>query len=407
MLTELYKRNANGEPIFWSIDYNDNGTSLIINHGKVITGQGHTEVIPVSMASGLSKEINSRIEEKRKAGYKYLYELFDNAPTEIVNFSDKLHYLNTYLPKYNGSANGNVLPMLAKTLENNRPFVKYKFLGQWKINGLRCLVGAKSDPTDMFQPIKLTFQSREGESWNLPYLEELLLGVLEKHKDILDMMLEDGAKLDGEVYYPDLKVNDINHLVKNPIDPRHKYLQYWIYDLAIENTICVNRTNILTNNFQDYIKEFKSKEEHLNNKDNIVLLPSFSGINNLDEAVIHRDKFIDLGFEGLILRNMNIEYGFGARRVDYMYKFKRIEDGWFTIVDIVPEGKKRTDLCKLVLRNDITEDLFECTLNASHTEQKEVLANKFKYINKKAFVEYRERSGVTQVPFHAKAIKIE
>lgn len=407
MLTELFKRNANGEPIFWSIDHDDTGTELIINHGKVANGQGHTEVITVTMASGLSREINSRIEEKRKAGYKSLYELFDNAPIEIINPSDKLHYLNTYLPKFNGSSTGNVLPMLAKTLENNRPFTKYQFAGQWKINGVRCLVGAKNDPTDMFNPIRLTFQSREGESWELPYLEEILLNVLDKHKDILDMMIEDGAKLDGEIYYPGLKISEINHLVKNSSDYRHRNLQYWIYDIAVENIICRTRTEILLDNFDEYVKEFKSKNEHLNNTDNIVLLPTFVGIDNLEDAVSYRDRFIDLGFEGLILRNINIEYGFGARRVDYMYKFKKIEDGLFDIVDIVPEGKKRVDLCKLILRNDITSDLFECTLNAPHSVQKEILANKAKYINKKAFVEYRERSGVTQVPFHAKAIKIQ
>ena len=37
---------------------------------------------------------------------------------------------------------------------------------------------------------------------------------------------------------------------------------------------------------------------------------------------------------------------------------------------------------------------------------KEILVNKASYIGKKCLVEFRERSGISKVPFHAKAIKI-
>ena len=89
-----------------------------------------------------------------------------------------------------------------------------------------------------------------------------------------------------------------------------------------------------------------------------------------------------------------------------MYKFKKILDGKFEIIDIVPEGKKRSNLGKFVLRNDINDALFECTYNASHTEQEYILAHKKDHIGKYVKVEYRERSGVDEVPFHAKGISI-
>ena len=83
------------------------------------------------------------------------------------------------------------------------------------------------------------------------------------------------------------------------------------------------------------------------------------------------------------------------------------EDGKFIIVDIVPEGIKRKNLGKLVLRNDINDELFECTYNASHDAQEEILVNKNKYIgNYFALVEFRERSGKAEVPFHAKTVKL-
>ena len=91
-----------------------------------------------------------------------------------------------------------------------------------------------------------------------------------------------------------------------------------------------------------------------------------------------------------------------------MLKFKKKEDGLFTIVDIVPEGTKRSNLGKFVLKNDINDELFECTYNAPHSSQEEILVNKNKYLTGEylGLVEFRERSGQLQVPFHAKLVKL-
>lgn len=403
MKTILYKRNASGAPIFWEIMAATYGTILHIRHGKVGGDHPITDIVSCTMTT-VAKEYTSRVNAKRKEGYVELNELHDN--TDENKIVDILTYLNTYLPKFNSSTGGAILPMLAKTLETNKPFEKYGTLrGQWKINGLRCEVGVKAEDDNLFKETHLIFQSREGTIWDLPYLEEKLLHYLPDA--MVDLMIECNAYIDGEVYYPGLTVNEINHLVKNPTDPRHKDLQLWIYDIAIENTVYTSRRDILLSNLGRFIFDFGSKEAHLNNGSPIVLLPECE-VTNFNEAVVKRDSFIDLGFEGLILRNPNAEYGFGKRSVELMYKFKKIEDGKFLIVDIVPEGLKRQDLCKLVLRNDINDEIFECTLNYPHEAQRAILGNKKDYLVNPhyALVEYRERSGINQVPFHAKAVKL-
>ena len=88
-----------------------------------------------------------------------------------------------------------------------------------------------------------------------------------------------------------------------------------------------------------------------------------------------------------------------------MLKYKRVDDGKFKIVDVVPEGV-RTNLCKFVLRNDINDELFECTGNFDHSRQEYILKHKEEYIGKYAFVAFFERSGVNDLPFHAKVINI-
>lgn len=393
----LYKRNAKGSPICWQINKADDNYE--VSYGPV-GGNIHSEIINGKLIK--ANEIESRIKAKRKEGYKELSELKDSGPVNIANEFALINYLNTYLPKNNTTNEGFVLPMLAKVLKDNKPFDKRSYLGQYKINGVRCIVGAE-ETNDLFNPVRLTYRSREGTDWTpkLTWMNEVILPAIKD--DLLDAMIEEGACLDGELYIPGYKVNDINSFVKNEKLPQHYQLQYWCYDIAIDNMSYEARRKFKMDNISRLCYTFDTYEQHLNNKSKLVLLPDVN-INNIDDATRFRDKFISLGFEGLIVRDTNSAYQFGARNLA-MLKYKRVDDAKFKIVDVVPEGI-RTTLCKLVLKNDINEELFECTLNFDHSRQEYILKNKEKFIGKYAFVEYRERSGVKSVPFHAKAVDI-
>ena len=393
----LYKRNAKGDPIVWQIEKAND--EYKVSYGAVC-GHIHEEIISGKLVK--ANEIESRIKAKRKEGYKELSELKDSGPVEIKDNIALINYLYTYLPKNNTADDGFTLPMLAKVLKDNKPFDKRRYLGQYKINGVRCIIGAVKT-NDLFNPIRLTYRSREGTDWTpkLTWMDEVIKPEIKD--DLLDAMLEEGACLDGELYLPGYKVNDINSFVKNEKLPQHYQLQYWCYDIAIDNMSYNARRKFRTENINRICYTFDTYDQHLNNKSKLILLPDVA-ICDIDDATRFRDKFISLGFEGLIIRDVNSAYQFGARNLA-MLKYKRVDDAKFKIVDVVPEGV-RTNLCKLVLRNDINDELFECTLNFDHSRQEYILKNKEKYIGKYAFVEYRERSGVKSVPFHAKAIDI-
>lgn len=393
----LYKRNAKGDPIIWQIEKANDGYK--VSYGAVC-GHIHEEIISGKLVK--ANEIESRIKAKRKEGYKELSELKDSGPVEIKDNIALVNYLYTYLPKNNTTDEGFVLPMLAKVLKDNKPFDKRRYLGQYKINGVRCIVGAIKT-NDMFNPIRLTYRSREGTDWTpkLTWMDDIILPAISD--DLLDAMLEEGACLDGELYIPGYKVNDINSFVKNEKLPQHLLLQYWCYDIAIDNMSYEARRKFKMNNISRLCYTFDTYEQHLNNKSKLILLPDVV-ISDINDATRFRDKFIGLGFEGLIIRDVNSAYQFGSRNLA-MLKYKRVDDAKFKIVDVVPEGV-RTNLCKLVLKNDINDEHFECTVNFDHSRQEYILKNKEKYIGKYAFVEYRERSGVKDVPFHAKAVDI-
>ncbi len=394
----LYKRNAKGDPILWQIEKAND--EYKVSYGAVC-GHIHEEFINGKLVK--ANEIESRIKAKRKEGYKELSELKDSGPIEIKDDIALLNYLYTYLPKNNTTDDGFTLPMLAKVLKDNKPFDKRRYLGQYKINGVRCIIGAIKT-NDLFNPIRLTYRSREGTDWTpkLTWMDEVIKPELKD--DLLDAMLEEGACLDGELYLPGYKVNDINSFVKNEKLPQHYQLQYWCYDIAIDNMSYDARRKFRTENINRICYTFDTYDQHLNNKSKLILLPDVA-ICDIDDATRFRDKFISLGFEGLIVRDVSSAYQFGARNLA-MLKYKRVDDAKFKIVDVVPEGV-RTTLCKFVLRNDINDELFEATGNFDHSRQEYILKHKEDYIGKLATCEYRERSGKKDLPFHCKLIDIQ
>lgn len=393
---KLYKRNAKGEILVWRIIKCNDG-SLSISHG--IYG-GNLKVELIQPTKVKVDEYYSRIKAKRKEGYKELADLYDNAPEDLPE-EHLLPYLKKYLPKYNTTDSGFVLPMLAKTLEDNKPFEKKgMMLAQWKINGLRCIIGAEKAEFDLFNSIKFTYTSREGTRWNLGWMDELLF--LNLDKELIDLMVYDGVCLDGELYLPGYSVNEINSFVKNMGIPQHFKLQYWCYDICVDEISANGRKEWIDKYIKHNNNIIKTKEDHLNNKNQLIVLPSYSA-SNIVEARIIRDNFINLGFEGAIFRDPIANYAFGKRNSS-MFKYKKKEDGWFEVVDI-KEDKRGLPI--YVLKNDINSELFECTINLPQNLQKTHLSIKDYLIGKKGLVEYRERSGVKQVPFHAKLIKIE
>ena len=284
----LYKRNAQGKPLVWRGQESTDGIAITIEYG-LVGGNLHKEVINITKKN--VNELQSRIKAKRKEGYKEISELKDGIDKTIFPkyfYEDNtllIPFLDTYLPKYSTTEEGFVLPMLAKVLKDNKPFEKFgTMLGQWKINGLRCIIGATDKAGDIFNPITLTYHSRTGEDWTtkMCWMDEILIPKISK--ELISMMIDEGVCLDGELYLPGYSVNDINSFVKNTQLAQHYKLQYWCYDVCCENMGAFRRRNLRETNIIAYT-EFKTKEEHLNNTRQFVSLPSYR-IDNLDNTEV-------------------------------------------------------------------------------------------------------------------------
>lgn len=395
----LYRKNNAEQPYRWTAELNANKTYITVHYG-IVGKATYTDSYRVTQKDA-DKELLSRYNEKRKQGYIAIEDVKDNPHLPPVeDDASFVAYLAAYLPSYrNNQNNGNILPMLAKTYTGNVWKKISCMLGQWKINGLRCFITAYKGDT-IFNPVRLKFQSREGIVWNtLTALEDYLFDSLSA--DIIQNMLDDNWALDGEIYLPGYSVNEINHFVKDPNDIHNKLLQFWCYDIAIPEMVQHKRDRIRLD-----IKPFTifdSKDKHLNNKKQLVILPTYHICNDTD-AYAWRDKFIDLGFEGLILRNPDVDYQYGRRRVGYMEKFKTKTDGKFEIIDIQSERKRNLPI--ITCRNDINDSTFETRFSMPHDKQEYILNHKEDYIGKFVFISYGERSGVEKVPFHIKEVSL-
>lgn len=399
-MNRLYRRNNNGMPTVWWASFNSDTNSIAVFYG-LVRGNIRKEVYTVTQKDG-NKELESRYNEKIKQGYQYLNEICDmqdRPPVEDENSLELFNFLNTYLPKDLSNGNSNLLlPMLAKTYSGNVWKKVSCMYGQYKINGLRCIITAYTQ-NDMFKPIRLRFQSREGIIWNtLENLSDYLLSIIPAN--IIRDMIDGYVALDGEIYLPGYTINQINHFVKDANCVENKLLQFWCYDIMMEG----NQAH--RNMYRYHIKKptsFNSIKEHYNNKERLIILHN-KYITNDNEAIDARNHFINLGFEGLILRNAETDYQYGRRRANYMEKFKDAAEGDFIILDIYKEKKR--DLPILLCKNDINNEKFETRLSTSHIVQQEVLFDYQSYIGRTVHIEYGERSGVSRVPFHIKTVVI-
>lgn len=399
-MNKLYRRNNNGMPTVWWASFNSDTNSIAVFYG-LVRGNIRKEVYTVTQKDG-NKELESRYNEKIKQGYQYLNEICDmqdRPPVEDENSLELFNFLNTYLPKDLSNGNSNLLlPMLAKTYNGNVWKKVSCMYGQYKINGLRCIITAYTQ-NDMFKPIRLRFQSREGIIWNtLENLSDYLLSIIPAN--IIRDMIDGYVALDGEIYLPGYTINQINHFVKDANCVENKLLQFWCYDIMMEG----NQAH--RNMYRYHIKKptsFNSIKEHYNNKERLIILHN-KYITNDNEAIDARNYFINLGFEGLILRNAKTNYQYGRRRANYMEKFKDAAEGDFIILDIYKEKKR--DLPILLCKNDINNEKFETRLSTSHIVQQEVLFDSQSYIGRTVHIEYGERSGVARVPFHIKTVVI-
>lgn len=341
---KLYKRK-NNKIYVWNI-YNDKNY-IVTEHGqeKGKMVKHKREILKGKQRRTLEEQIifemRSKIKKKKEDGYK-----------EDIEDKTKI-----------------VKPMLAKTYVKKKgrgKTIEFPAYCQRKYDGLRCLVYLED------KEVKMVTRNLK-EFKNLEHIKE------ECKKILIEKFY-----LDGELYTEELKFEEINGILKSKKmteDKRNKMLKikYHVYD-------CININNMkLTNKERNNILKELIKKEYKN-----ICLVKTEIVNNHNEVLERHKEYIEEGFEGIMLRNMDGIYEINKRSRD-LQKYKEFKEDEF-IISGYHEEEGNNKGC--VVWECKTEDkIFSVKPRGTVKYRRHLYKEGDKYIGKKLTVIYQELTG--------------
>ena len=309
------------------------------------------------------------------------YKIIDKSPDEY-----SLDELNTIYGevKMRGDT---VKPMLAKqesAVTNRKIFEDREWYGSRKVNGVRCLI--------FYDGKSVRTASRGATNYDLAInhiiTHPLVIKFFKAHKD---------AILDGEIYKAGLSLNFISGICRSQktVDDG-KDLEFYWYDIADLEHSFTERFKIM----QEWAKELEltefDSERHLpEDKLHIQLLPqvSIKGFNNMKKL---HDKYVEEGWEGLVVRQAKSKYKPGARTNDWI-KIKIYIDAEYPIVGIA-DGLREEDMCFIL--ETPSGQKFNCKPMGDREQKHWYYEHIDELIGKQLTIKYFEMSGVegSEVP---------
>lgn len=378
------------EPLTWTIGYGiqSGEATITLQYGTLNGKKTITNKVVHGVNVGRANETSPLEQAKKEAEAEWLLKLKQGYKERLEDISPLITDINEILK-----------PMKAQPFSEDKLIKKIGFpcIQQPKLNGLRAVLRWEDDYTEGEGIFKITIsravlRSKEGIEYWMPHITNNL------NKEFF--ITDDGqVAYDGELYKHGWKLNKIKSSCPFKKDGKvyeasgnPKEIHFQSFDLSIPEVSQVSRINYL-------------KTSITGNIDNIV--PVFSIIvNSLEEATIWHNKFLNSGYEGSMFRNLDAYYEFGKRPVTMMkWKTKKNTECQILDIKLKEDTGNRTYIC-FVLKNDINDAEFESVPYGNESQRQEYLQNKHLYIGKLATVEFYERSGVKEVPFHSNVVTI-
>ncbi|ATN92915.1 hypothetical protein QGX11_gp152 [Pseudomonas phage PPSC2] len=353
MIKTLYGLDKKGGFKVWTITTSEAG-ELTISHGKeggkqTIKNEHITEGKQGrSVGEQAELEAKARIKKQLDKNYRE-----DKADLETLD----------------------VLAMLAADYRKQGHRIEYPCYGSVKYDGVRALAKKRNGV--------VTIESRTSQAYDIPHLQA-----------ILTIHMQDGDIWDGEIYKHGYELQDIVSAVKRT-DPQKeidKAKRAYAKDDSEENEAAVIEA-ILVSELRDKLefhifdvvsdKTFKERVEDLDTLAGIAVVSPLIQITEYlwianEEDMKYKHKIaVELGYEGIMLRNFKGLYESGKRSAD-LQKYKEFLDSEFIILDVVPD---KQGYGIYVVQNDLNDLTFQVvmgdmTARAKALDEKESLKNK-------------------------------
>jgi len=254
------------------------------------------------------------------------------------------------------------LPMLAHIFSKRKHDITYPAYVQPKLDGVRCLVKKVNANT-------LHFMSRGGKNYDTMQRHPIV-------KILLDYMKE-GDVLDGEIYKHGWSLQKITSMVKK-FKPETLELEYWIFDIPTDET------------FEDRFVSVK--------KPKTLKFVETHKITTESEVQKWHDKYVQDGFEGVIIRNADGLYAFGSRSAD-LQKYKEFIDDEFEITGWEVERQNINDEdyeCIVYVCKTKDGATFKCRPKGTLKMREELLKVADKLVGKNLTVRYQALTDDTE-----------
>lgn len=367
-------------------------------------------------------ELASVYEKHKKKGYKSLTDLGLNPLDYLNDIVPLWNEIEKRLPKYNTDANNCIKPMKCQKFAIGKFY--YPAIIQPKINGVRAVVLLKEfTPTDLFSTegfvrddkhYHAVIKTKEGLVYNIWHIEQLFNHLYQAFPEYANVAF------DGEIYIRGEKVTSIGGAARNSRNPLHKKLQFVNFDLSVPDLSNADRDELRFKIWRDYTAKFTSSahnvmagriwenlsiEGHSMWDSFILIVLNSDKCWDDNQALFYMQKAIEHGFEGAVIRDVAAEYKFGSRPATMM-KLKKFDDAEFECIGVEHTGNPDDKIgfnVRLVLKNDINDLVFSCTLTGTVNERLDILNNP--PIGKSVTVKFYERTK-NGLPFHANVVGI-
>ena len=416
--TTLYKRNALGRIVFWRIE--TDGINDKVSYGLFEQLSSGSCII---ISPSTKTSYNSQIKRKIDRGYKTA-EAYGITEDMYEGANQLQDLLNRNVPKFATDANNVDKPMKCQKWKRGIFDYSNGAMADPKINGVRCTIKYEAVDNGLFGiSHEVVIRSKEGLRYNVKHIEEAFAKYVFSEDECKDIAF------DGELYIKNQKNTSIGGAARNPKNPLHKYLQFVNFDLSIPDMSNADRymlrrcimmnaeTNAINKSDHNSIFVQLTPEEHCKTtKASIVSLPSNLFIKNDDDVEAYRDKCIEVGYEGCVVRNKTSEYQFGSRP-QTMMKAKKCEETECLCINILIDkitkeldGKNITyEYAKFVCKNDLNNEIFEVKPTAVYNgiidetmTSDYILSHRNQFIGKMLAIKFYERTD-KKIPFNANA----
>ena len=363
----LYKKSSKGALQIWNVLVEDD--EIVVTHG-LQDGKKQTDRKLIKEGKNTGKENETTVHEQAlfEAESKWKKQL-DKGYVTVLEDVNNIVYL----------------PMLAQTFSKiddktgkergRKKYIKYPCIAQRKFDGVRCFASVNKNGDAVLE-------SRKGKQF--PHMDHLC-------EQIKAICTGRNLIVDGELYSDEISFQRLVGLVKRKtlsdgdIEEMTK-IKIRVYD-------CVPRGD-LSASFQKRYQYISSLIVPLN-LSNVVMVENFDVASEKEIQSLH-DQFVQEGFEGIILRNLNGPYALNKRSND-LQKHKSFQDSEFKVVGYESgEGRAEGTIifrCKTKSGNE-----FKVRPRGTDEQRRDWFDNGDNYIGQNLTVRYFELTEDAKVP---------